>query len=631
MANGPVTNGDKPGSGYDQAMGDMKTALHDKSTYDDYLNAAAFTLFNTGLDVNGKRVDGSFYYDAVYKSLISDDYQRYLRYVKENSTNDVKRAATYFYNLELNTVIFFSGKKATEITIERHSAELISAIKDTFNGNSHYSPELYFDTTVAPYVLTRMKVAIASSSNGLVKSSASALQLLISMMTTDKTQVAGIKQNREIQNLMIILSGGAYLDNAANITLQPDVIDEAVENAISGSRLTFSDFSARTNFTEALQKLNASGLLGTIGLLFNITRSVYDTLNLKPSLENGRIAPNKILSLISRYMSVFGGLGNALQFVRFLSSPAKKAFLVATRALRFDRVSAAIWGSTGTLETEISLASIPATVALDNASTLISNNFAELPFAEETGMVERMFEEHVSVPARALPSTGAHSVDFIVDESISEIASQVETITSEAISSASAMSAVKAFGASTALVGFVGEVLGLAASVVDISLSAKPSARDFINLSAGILGVTGSAIGLGIAYGFLESAAFPPLSIALAIASIILGLGAAIDELVEENHKKHEVRRKMTEAFQSFEANGYLHEWGEKIEFLSIYFDKSRDLTDPAHKLKRWSAPEISIFEDESAAWRVFQKETGSTARRFYTAADKFVHAQLNL
>ncbi|MGJ8515398.1 hypothetical protein R84981_001683 [Carnimonas sp. R-84981] len=629
MANGPAAAGDHPSAGYEHALGEIRSAFKDTSTYFDYLNAAAFTLVNKGVIVDGKKVSGNTFYKEVYKSFTYDNYQRYLKEVKDRQPNEIKRAAEYFYNVELMTLVFLSRKTASAITIERHSAQLSTLIKYAFLGDARYDPEAYFDTSVAPYELERMKIAVAASTNSLVKSSASALQVIINAMATDKSDIAGIQRSNEIQNLMIVLSGGAYLGSSAEVVLTPGVIDEALENSIGGSRLTFTDVTAKNKFADALKTLNTSGLLGTIGFLFNVTRAVYDTLNLKPKMESGKIPPNKVLSLISRYMGVYGGLGNCLQFIQYLNGPAKKAFLLATRALRLDQVSESIWGSAGTIATEISMAPIPALEAMDEAAVQISRNFAELPFAEETNFINSFFEQEIMAPARAMQSTGEHSVEFIVEESVTEISSQIETMTSGTISTSAAMSAVKAFGASAALVGFAGEILGFVSTIIDISTKPKIKTRDFLGLSASILSISGSTIGMGVAYGFLESAAFPPIAIGLGIASIIIGLSTAIDELVEVKQKAHKTRKDMTKLFQSFEANGYLHQWGDKIQFLAIYFDSTRDPRDHTFQVKRWSPPEVSIFVDEAAAWRAFRKASGTTQQRFQLASSKLVHAKL--
>lgn len=629
-----MANGDKdlglPGDGYDIALKNIRDALTDRSAYFDYLNAASYVLFNQGVVIDGKVVNGSYYMGTVIPSLMSDDYQAYLREVMETGSDDIKEAARFCYTAEINTIVLFNRVTATRVFIERQSANISSILSDVYHGKKQFNPEAEYDTTVMPYVLKRMQLALTSSSNSLVKSSAAALQIILGMLATDKTQVAGIKQNAAIANLFRIYSGDAHIGSATDVVMTAADVEGLAEAATAvGGQLTFTDGSTKAKFVEALKTLNASGLLGTVGFMLSFTRAVYDTLYLEAAVDQKKVTTPQVMGLISRYLGVYGGLGNCLKFFNTIKPTAKKAMLAAADALRFEDISAEIWGTSGTLATGVTLPETIGLEALDTAAAELARNFAELPFAQETSFIDTAFSTELKSVAGSVEGTAPATVESMVTASATEVAAEIERATGAAISSTSSLTALKVFGISTALAGLFADIIGLASSIIDLAQTANPKATQVLGLTSSIVGLSASTIGLGVAYGFLESAAFPPLAIGLGIGAIVIGLVSAIINLANSNEKVLDTRKKMTDALRLFESEGYLHDWGDAIQFLSCYYENTLD---PAHndRVTRWSPDDVAIFVDEKAAWQVFQQAKGTTQQRFVAAAPKLVHARVS-
>lgn len=474
-----------------------------------------------------------------------------------------------------------------------------------------------------PYVLKRIQLSIAASSNGLVKSAAAAFQTIGTLLTAQKTQVAGIRQNSEIKNLFIVLSGGTHLGRSDSILLQPTEVEKTVTDAITNKTLTFTDKSYSGKLSEALKTLNASGLLGTIGFFLNITRAAYDTLNLEYSKRNGKLTTSQIISLVARYLSIYGGLGNFKLFLQTLNPPCRKGLISAVGALHLDKVSPKIWGSTGTFSSKI--ADSVELKALDEAATKIAENFSELPFAQESDFINTYFKSEVSTAVKSVPVAGTEK---IVESAVNQIAQEVELATASAITRAEASIAVRAFGSSIIIVGVAVDVLFLAAAIVTLADAAAPTAQQIIDVSTSTLSLSGSVVGVGIAFGYLESAAFPPLAITLVIGSLIAGIASAVISLVSSNEKAEETRKAIADDFKGFEAANYLNNWGDAIQFLSVYYDNTRDLGGNKNKITRWSPPDVAIFEDEAPAWSAFIQAKGTTIERFKVAATKLKNAK---
>lgn len=635
MANGPSVPSQKedtPGLGFSIAIKEIKDSFKEESIYFDLLNAASYTLFTEGVQIAGKTVFGSYFTETVLPSLTSDDYQRYRRSASDPATfqgsEEIRQAVEYYYHKEIFTVAFLSGQTVARVNIERQAAILSTFLADYLNNKSNPQPNSYFDTELFPYALTRMRLAIASSSNSLVKNAAAAIQTVIDLMAiNDEHGVAGISDtSADIQTLFVVLTGQFYSGNSAGVQLSDNQIDEAVDHAVArSSGLKFKDASAKGKLTTSLKTLNNSGLLGSIGFFLSATRAVYDTMNLQFAELNGKATPSQIISLVGRYFSVYSGIGNLATLLKTLNTPARKLLLAMANALRFDQVTSALWGATGTFANGINLERSIALTAFEAADQAIAKNFAELPFAEESNFIESFFKKELQAATRTMPAQTASQAENLVEVAINKASEEIEIATSKAVSRTEASFGVKAFSLTTSLAGLAADTLFLAADIVDAVNASTITESQILALTSDILSLSSSVISLGVAYEFLEAEAFPVIAIGLTIGAIAIGLVNSITALVNEGADEDMVREATRTLFEQFETDGYLHDWGIKIQFLSAYYANTRDVgqsgLQSTHATTRWSPPDVAIFEDEAEAWNSFQRATGTTGARFTIAA----------
>lgn len=625
IANGPAPE-NNPGDGYSRALVDLRSAHLQKSIHFDFLNAASYFLYENGLRISGEKVVASYVTDHVLKSLTSEDYQKYLRAVARNEKDEIKNAATYFFNQELTTVAFLSNKSVTEVSVERQSTAISSILSDVYHGVTTYSPDPHFDTQISPYILTRFALSLGSSTNALLKNAAASLEIIIREMTVEKHLVAGITQNAAITDLFVILSGGSYLGQSESILLPPDAIDDAVAAATSRGVLTFTDETNSGQFVQALKDINSSGVFGVIGFVLNITRAAYDTLNLQYSESQDKLTPAQVIAVLARYFAVYGGIGSAKVFIKALNQVARKALLSAASVLRLDEVSQQNWASTGTFGTDINLAESIELATLNEATTALADNFSELPFAEESDFIATFFKSEVQGALDTIGGSNAENSMNLIESAVEHTAREIESISEGAIVHSSALVGARVLSHSFVIAGTISDVLFLVSDIVDISSTSKPTLSQILSISSDSLSLAGSTIGVGIAFSYLESIAFPPLAIALAVGSIIFGVSSTIITFENDTEALLEVRKTILKEFQHFESSGYLHDWGVKIQFLSAY----SYLTAVDAKYTRWSPDDVSIFEDEAAAWKVFLETEGDTYVRFREAAPHLVNAKLN-
>ena len=633
MANGPSVSSQKedtPGSGFSIAIKEIQDSVKEESIYFDLLNAASYTLFTEGVQIAGKKVFGSYFTETVLPSLTSDDYQRYRRSASDpanfQGSEEIRQAVEYYYHKEIFTVAFLSGQTAARVNIERQAAVLSTLLADYLNNKSNPRTNSYFDTELFPYALTRMRLAIASSSNSLVKSAAAATQTVIDLLAiNDERGVAGISNtSADIQTLFVVLTGQFYSGNSAGVRLSDNQIDEAVDHAVA-SGLKFKDVSTKGKLTTALKNLNNSGLLGAIGFFLSATRAVYDTMNLQFAELNGKATPSQIISLVGRYFSVYSGIGNLATLLKALNTPTRKLLLATANALRFDQVSSALWGATGTYANGINLERSIELTAFEAADQAIARNFAELPFAEESNFIESFFKKELQTTTRNMPAQTASQSENLVEVAINKTSEEIEIATSKAVSRTEASFGVKAFSISTSLAGLAADTLFLAADIVAAVNASTITESQILALTSDIFSLSSSSISLGVAYEFLEAEAFPVIAIGLAIGSITIGLVNNIIALVNEGADEDMVREATRTLFEQFETDGYLHDWGIKIKFLSAYYDNTQKVErsglQPKYITTRWSPPDVAIFEDEAEAWNSFQRATGTTGERFTIAA----------
>lgn len=626
MANGPYTGRDNPGFGYNQALRDIKQAMTQETISTDFHNAAALALFQHGLKVNGEIHQFSSLENIANVVLFVPQYQEYLRAVEEQGSKELRQAAAYFHNLEVSTVAFLANKSETQVRILSQAAALAARVSAVYQGQKTDGSDEYFDKVIFPYTLERLYVALGASSNSLVKSAAGALQVIAELVGLEKYEVAGLERVAGIKNLFLVLSGSSWVGKSESIMLDPSRIEQEIDNRVARGEITFRYGSRTQRFTDAVKKLNRSGLLGTIGFILNITRSVYDTLNLKFAIENGELTTAQVLNLIGRYFGTYSGIGNFFLFVRGLNSVGKKAFLSAANIFNLQEISPRLWGASGTIASDINLPASIELRAFDNAAAEISRHFAELPFAEEDDFINTFFKSEVRAAAEKIPGQTADSLERIVEGSARQVARDIETVSEGLVSYSRGLLAAKAFNASLLMAGVIGDALFLAAAIVNIAESSDPTDQQIIDLSASVLSMGGSIIGVGIAVGFLESVVFPPIAIGLTIGAVVLGIVSGIISIIEGQKSIRETRSNMENRFRQLQEHGYLHDWGEKIQFLAAYYDNTYYPRDGRPRLQ---PGEVSIFEAESAAWHAFSQATGDTFSRFLDhAVPNLVHVK---
>ncbi|MGJ8515396.1 hypothetical protein [Carnimonas bestiolae] len=618
IANGPASQNETPELGFQYALRDLKTTLRDETILTDYLNAANYTLFSKGVIVDGKSVDGEYYIYRVRENLMSSEYQRYMRDIRENASEEINRAADYFFNQENATLSFLTQESATSVEINRRVSLLLSTFSDVYYGEDMYSVRPYFDTYIFPHILRRVGASVED------RNAKEALNTLVTVMSANSSNAA--ERNNQIENLLVYYASDVCIGKANDVIFSSAVIQQGIDVALDVGLLGMNVVEVKEKIQPAVDTLNQTGILGALGFLAHLCRAASDTLSLSDSIANHEVTEEQILILLSRYLGVYAGLGNFLNFINFIQIPAQQAFLNAARMLKFDKISPAIWGAGGIVTAGLPTANSAAVTSLEKMAEDVARNFSTLPFDQETDFINTFFNHEIESVAISGSRSTSQNIAY---ESVQQTAHEIEQLSENTISLESALSATKAFGISLSLAGFLADALVLAASVVALAKNPSPSTEQILGVSADALTMGASAIGVGIACGFLESAAFPPLALALTVGSVLLSLSSVIVNYVEARQVQLNIRQNMTNVFQKMEADGYLHEWGEKIQFLAIYYDTTRDKTSSDYAPTRWSPPDVAIFEDEAAAWNAFKNGTGDTRSRFFNAAHLLVHAKL--